>query len=38
MATARDKHTATVLGNGKVLITGGSDATGTALGTAELYQ
>ena len=36
MAVRRDRHTATMLGNGKVLVTGGRD-TG-ALASAELYD
>jgi len=38
MATSRDLATATVLPNGKVLVVGGRDATGTTLATAELYD
>jgi hypothetical protein len=38
MTTVRDLATATVLPNGKVLIVGGYDATGTVLATAELYN
>ena len=38
MTTARGGHRATLLGNGKVLLTGGIDATGTPLATAELYD
>lgn len=38
MTTARYKHTATLLGNGKVLLVGGIDANGNALATAELFQ
>jgi hypothetical protein len=37
MGTARQSHTATLLGTGKVLVAGGSDLTGT-LATAELYD
>jgi hypothetical protein len=38
MATARRFHTATLLGNGKVLVAGGEDAGATAFSTAELYD
>jgi hypothetical protein len=42
MGTAREDHTATLLGNGKVLITGGlgerPDGTDGALSSAELYN
>lgn len=38
MTTARYRHTATLLITGKVLITGGSNAAGTPLATAELYD
>jgi hypothetical protein len=38
MTTPRDLATATVLPNGKVLVVGGYDATGTALASAELYD
>ncbi len=38
MAEARRDHTATPLGNGKVLVTGGTNADGTLLGSAELYD
>src|SRR4051812_16536143 len=37
MTTKRMNHTATLLDNGTVLITGGVDATGTALDTTELF-
>ncbi len=37
MATARGGHKAVLLNNGKVLVAGGTDATGGALATAELY-
>jgi Ca2+-binding RTX toxin-like protein/predicted lipoprotein with Yx(FWY)xxD motif len=37
MSTARSGHTATVLANGKVLVTGGSDASGI-VASAELYD
>ncbi len=38
MATARERHTATLLPSGKVLVAGGSDATGASTATAELYD
>jgi hypothetical protein len=38
MATARRFHTATLLGNGKVLVAGGEDASATAFASAELYD
>ena len=38
MTTARWFHTATLLGNGKVLIAGGTTATFAALNTAELFD
>ena len=38
MATARRFHTATLLGNGKVLVAGGEDAGATAFASAELYD
>jgi YD repeat-containing protein len=38
MVSARSGATATLLNNGLVLITGGVDATGTELATAELYN
>ena len=38
MATARRFHTATLLGNGKVLVAGGEDAGATAFSSAELYD
>lgn len=34
----REGHTATLLGNGKVLISGGANALGTAVASAELYD
>ena len=37
MNVARQDHTASVLTNGKVLVTGGTDASG-ALASAELYR
>jgi WD40 repeat protein len=37
MATVRESHTATLLRNGKVLITGGNDGY-TAIATAELFD
>ena len=37
MATARDQHTATLLPNGKVLVTGGWDGT-TNFTSAEIYD
>jgi putative Ig domain-containing protein/galactose oxidase-like protein/Kelch motif protein len=38
MTTPRDLATTTVLPNGKVLVVGGRDATGTILASAELYD
>jgi hypothetical protein len=38
METAREFHTATLLGNGKVLVAGGNDSTGKALASAELFD
>jgi hypothetical protein len=38
MTVPRDGHTATVLGNGKVLVAGGSIDARTDLASAELYQ
>jgi Galactose oxidase, central domain len=36
--TARRGHTATLLQNGQVLVTGGTDANGNPFATAELYN
>src|SRR5436190_11745543 len=38
MNTARSNHTATLLGNGKVLVTGGFGATSNYLNSCELYD
>ena len=38
MLTARAAHTATLLGDGTVLVAGGVDANGNALASAELFQ
>lgn len=38
LGTARNGHTATLLQNGKVLVTGGTDSSGAVLASAELYQ
>jgi uncharacterized delta-60 repeat protein len=38
LITARHYHTATLLLNGKVLVTGGSNANNNYLGTSELYD
>ena len=38
MRTPRSSHTATRLNNGKVLIAGGKDTTGTALAATELFD
>ena len=38
MATGRYNDTATLLSNGKVLVTGGADPSGSPLSSAELYD
>jgi hypothetical protein len=38
VATPRARHTATLLQDGRVLVTGGTDANGGALASAEIYQ
>ncbi|PMS18845.1 hypothetical protein C0Z18_16090 [Trinickia dabaoshanensis] len=38
MAVARDRHTATLLSDGKVLVVGGANASGQPLSSAELYD
>jgi WD40 repeat protein len=38
MEAARKFHTATLLGNGKVVVAGGNDSTGKALSSAELFD
>ena len=38
MYTARYAHTATLLADGKVLVTGGSDSSGNSLSSAELFD
>ncbi|HET9406899.1 MAG TPA: kelch repeat-containing protein [Candidatus Sulfotelmatobacter sp.] len=38
MTTARSGHTATLLGDGAVLVVGGTDAGGNVLSSAELYR
>ena len=38
MFSARSRHTATLLTDGKVLVVGGRDSSGTSIATAELYD
>ncbi|MCX7064353.1 MAG: kelch repeat-containing protein, partial [Proteobacteria bacterium] len=38
MSTARAYHTATLLQNGTVLVTGGTDVNGKALASAEIFD
>ena len=38
MTTPREDQTATLLNNGQVLVSGGENASGTALASAELYN
>ena len=38
LATARDFHAATRLADGRVLVTGGNDGTGTTTASAEIYN
>jgi trimeric autotransporter adhesin len=38
LATGREEHTATLLPNGKILATGGTDGRGKVLASAELYD
>ena len=38
LATARERHTATLLSNGKVLVAGGDGVDHIPLGSAELYD
>ncbi|MBN9687411.1 MULTISPECIES: Kelch repeat-containing protein [unclassified Corallococcus] len=38
MAVARAQHTATLLPTGKVLVTGGADVNGNALGSLEVFD
>ena len=38
MVTGRELHTATMMGNGKVLVAGGEDAKGYAVTRAEAYD
>jgi hypothetical protein len=37
MISARTGHTATLLGNGSVVVIGGQDASGKSVATAEIY-
>src|SRR2546421_11493222 len=38
LATGREEHTATLLPNGRVLVTGGTNGRGAVLASAELYD
>jgi hypothetical protein len=38
LTTGRAWHTATLLNDGRALVTGGVDVNGEAVATAELYQ
>jgi N-acetylneuraminic acid mutarotase len=38
MTTPRQRHTATLLGDGRVLVAGGVDSSGRAVNTAEVYE
>ncbi|MEM7535169.1 MAG: kelch repeat-containing protein [Chloroflexota bacterium] len=38
MNSVRDRHTATLLHDGRILVTGGRDASGLGLATAEIYD
>jgi len=38
LATGRYGHTATLLGNGQVLVAGGTNSSGQTLTSAEIYQ